>query len=114
MQDAPCRYDVPMSLLAVHVHVHVKPESVDAFKTATLANAQASRREPGIARFDLVQQADDPTRFVLVEVYRTAAAPAAHKETAHYAAWRDAVAPMMASPRTSVKFANVFPADDAW
>jgi autoinducer 2-degrading protein len=98
-------------MLVVHVHVQVKPESVEAFKTATLANAQASRREPGIARFDVMQQADDLTRFVLVEAYRDAHAPAAHKETAHYATWRDTVAPMMAAPRTSVKFANVFPAD---
>lgn len=101
-------------MLVVHVHVHVKPECVEAFQTATLANARASVREPGIARFDVVQQADDPTRFVLVEVYRTPAAPAAHKETAHYAAWRDAVAPMMAEPRTSVKFGNVFPDDTEW
>lgn len=108
------RYDTAMSLLVVHVHVHVKPGSVDAFKAATVANAEASRREPGIARFDVVQQTDDPTRFVLVEVYRTATAPAAHKQTAHYATWRDTVAPMMASPRTSVKLANVFPADEAW
>ena len=103
-----------MPLLIVHVHVQVKPEQIEAFKAATLANARASVREPGIARFDVIQQADDPTRFVLVEVYRTAAAPAAHKETAHYAAWRDAVAPMMAAPRTSVKFANVFPDDAGW
>ena len=103
-----------MSLLIVHVHVRVKPEHVPAFKSATLANARASVQEPGIARFDVVQQADDPTRFVLVEVYRTPAAPAAHKETAHYAAWRDAVAPMMAEPRTSVKFNNVFPDDSGW
>lgn len=101
-------------MLVVHVHVRVKPEFVEAFKVASLANAQASVREPGIARFDVVQQADDPTRFVLIEAYRTAAAPAAHKETAHYAAWRDAVAPMMAEPRTSVKFGNVFPEDSAW
>ena len=101
-------------MLIVHVHVHVKPECVDAFTTATLANAQASLREPGIARFDVVQQTDDPTRFVLVEVYRTVAAPAAHKETAHYALWRDAVAPMMASPRTNVKYGNVFPDDAGW
>ncbi|WP_414664072.1 putative quinol monooxygenase [Horticoccus sp. 23ND18S-11] len=101
-------------MLVVHVHVHVTADSVEAFKAATLANARASVREPGIARFDVVQQADDPTRFVLVEVYRTAAAPAAHKETAHYATWRDTVAPMMASPRTSVKFANVFPEDAGW
>jgi quinol monooxygenase YgiN len=103
-----------MSLLIVHVHVHVKPEHVEAFKIATLANARASRQEPGIARFDVCQQADDPTRFVLVEVYRHAGAPAAHKETAHYAAWRDAVAPMMAEPRQSAKFGNVFPEDAAW
>lgn len=101
-------------MLVVHVHVHVKPEHVDAFKAATLANAQASVREPGIARFDVVQQADDATRFVLVEVYRHATAPAAHKETAHYALWRDTVAPMMASPRTSVKFGHVFPDDAGW
>jgi quinol monooxygenase YgiN len=101
-------------MLIVHVHVHVRPECVEAFQAATLANARASGREPGIARFDVVQQADDPTRFVLVEAYRDAAAPAAHKATAHYAAWRDAVAPMMAAPRTSVKFGNVFPADAEW
>src|SRR5258707_13656878 len=98
-------------MLVVHIHVHVKPECLEAFKTATLANAQASVREPGIARFDVVQQADDPTRFVLVEAYRTVAAPSAHKETAHYAAWRDAVASMMAEPRTMAKFCNVFPDD---
>jgi quinol monooxygenase YgiN len=101
-------------MLVVHVHVQVKPECVEAFKAATVANARASVQEPGIARFDIVQQADDPTKFVLVEAYRTADAPALHKETAHYAAWRDAVAPMMAVPRTSVKFGNVFPADAAW
>lgn len=95
-------------MLIVHVHVHVKPESVEAFKAATIANATASVREPGIARFDVVQQNDDPTRFVLVEVYRTPEAPAAHKETTHYATWRDTVGPMMASPRTSVKFSPVF------
>lgn len=103
-----------MSLLVTHVHVHVKPEHVADFIVATRANASASLQEPGIARFDVVQQIDDPTRFVLVEVYRENAAPAAHKDTAHYATWRDAVAPMMASPRTSVKFANVFPADPGW
>ena len=101
-------------MLIVHVHVHVKPEHVAAFTAATLANAQASVREPGIARFDVVQQTDHPAHFVLIEVYRTAAAPAAHKATAHYATWRDTVAPMMAEPRTSLKFANVFPADSGW
>lgn len=101
-------------MLIVHVHVHVKSEHLEAFKTATLANARASIQEPGIARFDVVQRTDEPNRFVLVEVYRDAAAAAAHKETAHYATWRDTVAPMMAEPRTSVKFANVFPADAEW
>lgn len=103
-----------MSLLVVHVHVHVKPESVAAFRDATLANARASVQEPGIARFDVCQRSDDPNRFVLVEVYRHADAPARHKETAHYATWRDTVAPMMAEPRTSVKLANVFPDDAGW
>ena len=101
-------------MLIVHVHVHVKPEYVDAFKQASLANARESIKEPGIARFDCVQQQDDPTRFVLVEAYRTPQAPAAHKETKHYQTWRDAVAPMMAEPRSSVKFVNLFPADSAW
>jgi len=101
-------------MLIVHVHVHVKPEYVEAFKQATLANARASVQEPGVARFDVVQQQDDPTRVVLVEVYRDANAAAAHKETKHYPVWRDAVAPMMAEPRTSVKYDNVFPEDKNW
>ena len=85
-------------MLVVHVFVHVKPEFVEAFKAATIENARNSVQEPGIARFDVVQQADDPNRFVLVEVYRTAGDPARHKETAHYATWRDTVAEMMAEP----------------
>jgi autoinducer 2-degrading protein len=101
-------------MLIVHVHVHVKPEFVEAFRQATVENARNSVQEPGIARFDAIQQADDPTRFVLVECYRTADAPARHKETAHYAAWRDAVTDMLAEPRTSVKFSNVFPDDQGW
>ena len=101
-------------MLIVHVHVHVKPDSIEAFKQASLANARESIKEPGVARFDVVQQQDDPTRFVLVEVYRDANAAAAHKETKHYPVWRDTVAPMMAEPRHSVKFSNVFPADAEW
>lgn len=101
-------------MLVVHVHVHVKPEAVAAFVEATRKNSAASLLEPGIARFDVIQQLDDPTRFVLVEVYRTPEAPAAHKETAHYATWRDTVAPMMAEPRSSAKFTNVFPDDAGW
>ena len=96
-------------MLVVHVHVHVKPDSVQGFIAATLENAVASLREPGIARFDVAQQQDNPTRFVLVEAYRTDDAPAKHKETAHYQKWRDTVAPMMAEPRTSVKYTNVSP-----
>ena len=101
-------------MLVVHVHVHVKAEAVEAFKQLSLANARESIKEPGIARFDVVQQQDDPTRFVLVEVYRSVEATAAHKETKHYQVWRDAVAPMMAEPRSSVKFANIFPDDRGW
>lgn len=101
-------------MLVVHVHVRVKPEFIEAFKQASTANARESLKEPGIARFDLVQHEDDPSRFVLVESYRTADAPAAHKATAHYAAWRDAVAPMMAEPRSSEKFRSVFPPETDW
>ena len=101
-------------MLIVQVHVHVKGDCVEAFSRATVENAQNSVQEPGIARFDVLQQADDPTRFVLVEVYRTPDDPAKHKETAHYQAWRDAVADMMAEPRTSVKYSNVFPGEDGW
>jgi quinol monooxygenase YgiN len=96
-------------MLIIHVQIHVKPESVEDFKKATIANALASRREPGIARFDCLQQQDDPTRFVLVEAYRDANAQPQHRETRHYQIWRDAVAPMMAEPRASVKFAPVAP-----
>ncbi len=101
-------------MLIVHVHVKVKPEFIEAFKAASLANAQESTKEPGIARFDVVQQQDDPAKFVLVEVYRNANAPASHKETRHYAAWRDGVATMMAEPRFSVKFTNIFPGEEGW
>ncbi len=94
-------------MLIVHVHVHVKPDFVEAFKAATIENARSSIQEPGIARFDLAQEPDDPTRFVLVEVYRDAEAPARHKETAHYRTWRDTVAEMMVEPRRSEKFNSV-------
>lgn len=101
-------------MLIVHVHAHVKPEFVDAFRTATLENARHSVQEPGIARFDVIQQVDDPTRFVLVEVYRTPEDPARHKETAHYQKWRATVEEMMAEPRYSVKYTNLFPDDAGW
>lgn len=95
----------------VHVHVQVKPEFVEAFKQATIENASKSINEPGIARFDVIQQVDDPTRFVLVEVYKTAQAPAAHKETAHYKLWANKVMPMMAAPRQGIRYQYVFPQD---
>jgi autoinducer 2-degrading protein len=98
----------------VIVNVRVVADGVEAFKAATLENARASVLEPGIARFDLLQDRDDPSRFALIEVYRDEQAPAAHKLTAHYITWRDAVAPLMASPRTSQKFDNLAPADAAW
>lgn len=95
-------------MLITHVFVHVKSDQVEAFKTASLENARQSLQEPGVARFDIMQQQDDPTRFVLVEVYRSADDPARHKETSHYATWRDTVADMMAEPRTSIKYTNLF------
>ena len=101
-------------MLIVHVFVHVKPDWVEAFRSATLENARNSLQEPGIARFDVLQQQDDPTGFVLVEVYRSSEDPARHKETAHYQKWRDTVADMMAEPRTSVKYTNVFPEEGGW
>lgn len=101
-------------MLIVHVHVHVKSENIDDFKTATIENAKNSVKEPGIARFDLIQSLADPTRFVLVEIYRTIEDPARHKETAHYQAWRDEVADMMTEPRQGVKFKNVFPDETEW
>jgi quinol monooxygenase YgiN len=101
-------------MLVVHIQVHLKAEYVEAFKQATLANARESVKEPGIAAFDVLQQQDDPTRFVFIEAYRTSEAPAAHKETKHYQIWRDTVAPMMAEPRASTKFNNVFPDDSDW
>ena len=101
-------------MLIVHVHVHVKPESVDSFKAATLENARNSVREPGVIRFDVIQQEDDPTHFVLLEIYRTTEDPVRHKETAHYLAWRDTVEPMMAEPRRGVKYRAVFPDQSEW
>ena len=101
-------------MFIVHVFVHVKPDQVEAFKEASVENATNSLREAGVARFDVIQQQDDPTRFVLVEVYRTPEDPARHKETAHYLKWRDGVAAMMAEPRSNIKYAAVFPGEDGW
>src|SRR5438105_4857979 len=98
----------------VHVHVQVKPESIEAFRQATVENARNSVHEPGIARFDVIQDASNPAHFVLIEVYRNSDAPGQHKATAHYQKWRDAVADMMAAPRTSAQFRSVFPDDEGW
>jgi quinol monooxygenase YgiN len=101
-------------MLVVHVFVHVKEDVVEAFKVATVENARNSVQEPGIARFDVVQQQDDPTRFLLVEAYRTVEDTVKHKQTAHYATWRDTVVDMMAEPRYSLKYEGVFPDEDGW
>ena len=101
-------------MFIVHVFVHVKEDCIEDFKRATLENARNSVNEPGIARFDVVQQTDDPTRFFLVEVYRTPDDPTKHKETEHYLKWRDTVEEMMAKPRSSIKLNNVFPDEKGW
>ena len=100
-------------MLVVHVHVRIRPGQVEEFLAATLANARASLAEPGVLRFDVIQDEADPAHVVLVEVYRDAEAPAAHKLTPHYATWREAVAEMMAEPRASTRFSAVFPPDEA-
>lgn len=105
---------IPLAMLIVQVFVHVLPQHVDAFLAATLDNAQNSVQEPGVVRFDVLQEADDASRFSLIEIYRDADAPAAHKTTAHYARWRDAVEPMMAEPRSNAKYRAVFPAMAQW
>lgn len=98
----------------IHVHVHVKPEQVEAFKKATLENARNSSQEAGIARFDVLQQSDDPTLFLLTEVYRSPQDPAKHKETSHYNRWRETVKPMLAEERTRTVFTNLYPDDRGW
>jgi quinol monooxygenase YgiN len=98
----------------IQVFVHVKPECLDAFVKATIDNASNSLKEPGVVRFDMLQQLDDPTRFTLIEVYRNPDGHARHRESAHYATWRDAVPDMMAGPRTAVKYQNTFPDDGGW
>ena len=101
-------------MFIVHVHVRVQPDQVEKFIEATRDNASNSVQEPGCARFDVVQQADDPTRFVLAEAYYTEQDAASHKTTVHYARWRTAVDSIMAETRYSIKYANVFPGDDGW
>ena len=98
----------------VHVFVQVKEDRIEDFKKATVENAKNSVKENGIARFDVIQQQDDPSRFVLAEVYRTTADPAKHKETAHYKKWRETVANMMAEPRSAIKYDNIYPNEEGW
>jgi (4S)-4-hydroxy-5-phosphonooxypentane-2,3-dione isomerase len=105
---------VPNTLLIVHVDIAVVPDQLDAFLAATQQNAVASRDEPGIVRFDLLTDRADPTRVVLVEIYRDEAAAAAHKDTAHYQRWRDTVAPMRARPREATRYVNTSPGDSDW
>ena len=101
-------------MLIVQVHVRVKPECINDFRVASVENARHSVEEPGVARFDVLQQADDLARFLLIEVYRTPEARAQHKETSHYQVWRDKVASMMAEPRTGVQYSNIFPGEQGW
>jgi (4S)-4-hydroxy-5-phosphonooxypentane-2,3-dione isomerase len=102
-------------MLVVHVHVRVRPGRVEDFLAATVINARASLAEPGVLRFDVIQDQADPAHVVLNEVYRDEEASAAHKRTPHYAAWRDSVAEMMTVPRESARYSAVFPAGaQAW
>jgi len=101
-------------MLILHVHIHVKPEHLEAFIKATMENAAHSIKEPGVARFDVIQQADDPTRFILVEVYRNLEATVKHKETAHYRSWVARATDMLAEPRTRITYSNIFPDDRGW
>lgn len=101
-------------MFIVHVYVHVKRDKVREFIKATIENAKDSVMEPGIARFDVIQQDDDPTQFVLVEVYRTPFDPALHKHTLHYQKWRDTVVDSMVCPRTNIKYMNIYPDEDSW
>lgn len=95
-------------MIVTLVHIKVRPGAEEAFLTATLENARASNREPGIARFDVLRESEDPGRFLLVEAYRDAEAPARHKETAHYLRWKEIAEPLLAEPRTRETFEGVY------
>jgi autoinducer 2-degrading protein len=101
-------------MFIVHVYIHVKADQIEGFKAASIENAKNSLQEPGVARFDLIQQADDPTRFMLVEVYRTPEDAPKHKETAHYNRWREVAEPMLAEPRMRIIYSNIFPDEKGW
>ena len=114
MQDEGQSFYYLRDMHILIVNAHVKPEFIDAFIEATRINARESAKEPGVARFDFLQQQDDPGRFALYEAYRSADAPAAHKQTAHYQEWAAKVEPMFVAPRTRALYANLAPADDAF
>ncbi len=101
-------------MIMVHVYAHIKPEFVEAFKAACIENGSHSIQEPGIARFDVIQQVDDPNRFMLIEVYRSEEASAKHRETAHFKKWMETVADMVAEPRYAHRYTTVFPGDEGW
>jgi (4S)-4-hydroxy-5-phosphonooxypentane-2,3-dione isomerase len=98
----------------VHVHIRVKPEFAETFKAISIENARNSLQEPGIARFDVIQEVDDPNRFELIEAYRSPADPAKHKETVHYNKWSELAEPMLAEPRSRTIYTNIFPAEQEW
>jgi quinol monooxygenase YgiN len=98
----------------VHVHIRVKPEFIEEFKAISIENARTSLKESGIARFDIIQQVDDPNQFELIEVYRTTADPVKHKETAHYNKWRELAEPLLAEPRSRTLYENIFPTNEDW
>ena len=101
-------------MVIAHVFIRIKTESIEEFKNASMENAKCSILEPGMRRFDVIQQSDDPGRFVLVEVYRSEPATLEHKQTSHYKQWKEAVEGMMAEPRYSIRYTNVFPDDAGW
>jgi len=98
----------------VHISIHVKDDKIEEFKNATIENATNSIQEQGVARFDLIQQTDDPTRFMLLEIYRTPDDVTRHKETAHYKRWQETVEPLMKEPRSRIIYRNIFPDEDGW
>ena len=98
----------------LHVFIHVKNDKVEEFKAATVENARSSLKELGVVRFDVIQEIEDPTRFLLVEVYRTPEDAAKHKETNHYKHWHEIAEPLMMEPRTRISYRNVFPGESGW
>ena len=101
-------------MIIVHIFIKVKPDALELFKAETLKNAKNSIKEPGILRFDFMQQEDDPLSFLLVEVYKDDSAIIKHKETSHYAEWCQSAEHMIAEPRKRIRYVNIFPEDKEW